>query len=288
MSWLYWQRAVDFAVLASTLYLVLLWAQKNRALRIAVAALFLHAAAVVASRFELMATRWVLDGAAFLLVLVLFVLFQPEVRHTLVRIDRALSLGRAHRRVLTDVHRAISEAAFALAGQGLGALLVITGDSSVSEEVAHGGEDLDAKVSRDLLEAIFRKESRLHDGAVIIEGSRIARAGVLLPLTRRLDLPSHFGTRHRAALGLAECCDVPVLVVSEERGEVGLTQQREIRPAGSPEDLMWMLEDLHERPRAVTRMSMRQILISHPTLKIGAVALAGLIWTIFFLENPHP
>ena len=288
VPWFNWQRFIDFVVLASALYFVLLWAQKNRALRIAVAALSFHVTASVASQFGLVATAWALDGAALLLILVLFVLFQPEVRHTLVYIDRALSFGRPHRRVLTESHRAISEAAFALAGEGMGALLVITSEAHISEEVAHGGITLNAKISRELLEAIFLKDSRLHDGAVVIVGDRIARARVLLPLTRRTDLPSHFGTRHRAAMGLAECCDVPVLVVSEERREVSLTHGQEIRLAERPEDLLRMLEELHERPGvAATRTNVRQILFSHPTLKIGAAALAGLIWAIF-LGNQQP
>jgi uncharacterized protein (TIGR00159 family) len=283
-----WQHVVDFVVLASAFYLVLLWARKNRALRIAVAALSLHVAAVVASRFGVTATVWVLDGAALLLALVLFVLFQPEVRHTLVYIDRVLSFGHPDRRALTGVHRAISEAAFALAEKGLGALLVITGGAPISDEVAHGGVVLDAVVSRETLEAIFLKDSRLHDGAVVVESDRITRAGALLPLTRRTEIATYLGARHRAALGLAECGDVSVLVVSEERGEVSLVYGREIRRIESLDELLRMLEESHGRPSAETRIGLRELVLSHLTLKISAAALAGLLLAVSFLENQQP
>ena len=152
----------------------------------------LHISAVLASYFGLVITGWVLDGASLVAILMLLVVFQPEVRHALVDLERALSLGR-RRGVLTSVCRAISDAAFVMAGERLGALIVIAGKGPVSKAVAHGGIALDAEVSMEILEAIFLKGSLVHDGAVIIEADRISRAGVLLPLTRRQDIASHFG-----------------------------------------------------------------------------------------------
>jgi hypothetical protein len=107
----------------------------------------------------------------------------------------------------------------------VGALIVIVRRNAVAELVS-GGIVLEAAVSPEILEAIFQKTSPVHDGAVIVRGDRIVRAAAVLPLTERERMPSYYGTRHRAAMGLSERCDALVVVVSEERGEVTLMEGR--------------------------------------------------------------
>jgi hypothetical protein len=137
-------------------------------------------------------------------------------------------------------------------------------------------------VSLEILEAIFRKVSPVHDGATVVEGDDIARVGAILPMTQRENIPKSYGTRHRAAMGLAERCDALVVAVSEERGEVTLLRGHEIRPASSAEEL---LEYLHATggPAAVPRRRVREILFGNFRLKLAAVGLATLYWTVSFL-----
>ena len=91
--------------------------------------------------------------------------------------------------------------------------------------------------------SIFFPDNPVHDGAALIEGDRITRVGVILPLSRRDDLPSHLGTRHRAALGITETCDAVVVVISEERGEVSLARAGRLRPIASRRKLVQKLEE---------------------------------------------
>lgn len=155
-------------------------------------------------------------------VLVLLVLFQPEVRRGLGQVSRlfhgVLGSGRQEAgHVIDDV----VEAAHSLSAKRVGALIVLERTAGLGH-YAELGVPLDALVSADLLESLFHPYSPLHDGAVFIQGSRIVAAGGFLPLSRNPELGRKLGTRHRAALGLSEETDAVVLVVSEETGRISL------------------------------------------------------------------
>ena len=94
--------------------------------------------------------------------------------------------------------------------------------------VVTGTRAVDAKISSGLMVALFEKASPLHDGAACIEGDRLTWAGGILPVTGRIDLPSQFGTRHRAALGISEQTDAVALVLSEETGTYSLAKEGRI------------------------------------------------------------
>jgi len=273
-----WRHAVDLVVLTVTLYAVLLWARRSRALRMALVVVSLQAAAGVTSYLGLAITGRLLQGASLVALLLLLVLFQPEIRHGLVSLDRALSRRGEPRTPLAAVHEAISDTAFALAAARLGALIVVAGRGPLSEEVAHGGTPLEARVSSELLESVFLKGSRLHDGAAVIEGDRITRAGVILPVTSRTDLPSQFGSRHRAAVGMAECCDALVIAVSEERGEVHLVDKRRFCRMESAAVLFQHLQDLRQESGRRSPLGIRSLAVADPVMALLAALLAGLVW----------
>ncbi len=128
------------------------------------------------------------------------------------------------------------ESVFSLSEKKVGALIVIPGKNSVNPFIA-GGTRLDALISQELIESIFMSKGPLHDGAIVLEGGKIKRAGVVLPLTEKEDLPAYYGTRHRAALGLSEVCDALVIVVSEERGSVSIAIGGEIFQIYDKKDL---------------------------------------------------
>ncbi len=99
------------------------------------------------------------------------------------------------------------------------------------------------EISKEMILSIFFPDNPVHDGAAIVEGDRITRVGSILPLSRREDLPSYLGTRHRAALGLSEAIDAAVIVVSEERGEVSLARGSRLREIGNKRKLVQKLEE---------------------------------------------
>lgn len=115
----------------------------------------------------------------------------------------------------------IVRSAASMASKKIGAIIVLERETKLSDYI-DSGVSLDARVSRRLLESIFYPGSPLHDGAVVIQGGRVAAASCLLPLTLAGDISEDLGTRHRAAIGLTEETDAIAIVVSEEMGSVSL------------------------------------------------------------------
>jgi len=272
-SGLRWQSIVDFAVLAPSIYLLLRWSRDARALRVTIGILGLELGALVAGQLDLVITVWVLHAAAVGAGVVLIVLFQPELRHALNTLEVALK--RSERRgALSQALEVVSAAAFSLAGAGRGALLVLTRHDSVNE-LLPGGVPLGGHVSPEILEAIFRKVSPVHDGATIVEGDRITRVGALLPLSQSEKLPRTWGTRHRAGMGLAERSDAIVVVASEECGEVTLMHDGAFRRVENADAMLIELRTLFA-PETTVR-STQYFRRSELTLQSVAIALAVVI-----------
>lgn len=279
-----WQVVADFLILAVAFYALLRWAISARALRIALSVLGLHVLALLARNLDLVITSWVLDASAVLAILVLLLVFQPELRRAFMRVDSVLRRW-PHPVVLgSQANRALATASFELAQSHLGALVVVTRQDSIAELI-EGGVAIGASVSAELLYAIFEKLSPLHDGAVIITDDRLAKANVVLPLSRSQDLPSFYGTRHRAAMGLAERCDALVVVVSEERSEVTLMEGRTIRHVKEPEEFIAILEGLLQHKRESSSDRIRRMLFANLGLKFAALGLAAVVWSMSFLAS---
>jgi uncharacterized protein (TIGR00159 family) len=231
-----WQGLADFAVVAIAIYLLLIWAREARALRVGLGIVGLRAGSLLAQQLDLVLTTWVLDAASVVALILLLVVFQPELRRALLHLDLGLRRRSPATGGVTASLVSVCDAVFALANTGRGALIVLVRRDPVDSLVS-GGVPLGGTVSREIIEAIFRKVSPVHDGAAIVEGDRILRVGAILPLSENAELPSKFGTRHRAAFGLAERCDAAVIVVSEERGEVSLVHDHQYQALSHVEDL---------------------------------------------------
>lgn len=284
LSVIRWQLVVDFLVLTVAFYGLLRWASSARALRVALAVVGLHALALLAQRLDLVVTSWVLDGSALLAIILLLVIFQPELRRAFMRLDSVIRHWPRPPEAVSQQNQVIARAAFDLASDRIGALIVMVRRDSIAE-LTEGGVLLGAAVSPELLLAVFQKVSPLHDGAVVIEGGHLVKAGVVLPLTQRQDVPGFYGTRHRAGMGLAERCDALVTVVSEERGEVTLMYGSKLVLTETPEKLAGALEDLQGGERKSTRVHLRRFFLTGLRLKLAALGLAGLIWSMSFLAS---
>ncbi len=276
-----WQAIADLGVLTAGIYVALWWARQARALRIVLTLLGLHAGSLLAGHFEMPITSWVLEAAALIALVALVLGFQAEVRYAVLRLDSVSRLwsGAVPAKGLSS--KAIAEAAFALAARSVGSLLVIVRGDPVAELI-HGGVVVGADISAELIEAIFQKGSPLHDGAAILEGPRVSRAAAVLPLTQRTDVPPYFGTRHRAAMGLAERCDALVVVPSEERGVLTLMHGRSTEGLAGPPQLAVALELSGGADRRIGGV-VRRALLSDLRLKGAALGIAAAIWSISFL-----
>lgn len=180
-------------------------------------------------------------------VIALVIIFQPEIRRFLQMIGmRQKSLGFISRifsmgEDIAVTHIApIVTACREMAETKTGALIVI-GQHSDLKLITEGGIAIDARVSTSLLKNIFFKNAPLHDGAAVIEGDRVVAAKCILPVTQT-DVPKHYGTRHRAAIGLSEISDAIVVVVSEETGAISIAQGGNIRRNIEPEMLQQVLQ----------------------------------------------
>lgn len=278
---LHWHLAVDFLFLAVALYALLRWARSARALRIVLSILCLYAAALLAQHLDLVITSWVLEAAAVLAILVLLLIFQPELRRAFMRLDSVLKRWPYPS---TETWQGLATASFRLARAGLGALIVVVRRDSITE-LLNGGVTLGAALTEELLESIFQKSSPLHDGAVVVEANRITKAKVVLPLSLRQDLPGYYGTRHRAAMGLAERCDALVIVVSEERGQVVLMRGGTMQPIKDPAQLLNALQESRGRAPVRAPAVLRHLVLSNPGLKFAALGLAAVIWCMMFLAS---
>lgn len=173
---------------------------------------------LLARLFSLQTVRLLIDTFLASSIVVLAVIFQTDIRRAFASLTRS----RAAKDVeMSDV---IDELVFAVAGlsqKHVGALIVIERGIQIDNYLAVG-TDIDAKVTSELISSIFLPYSPIHDGAVIIQHGKLTKAGCFLPLTQNLEVSKSLGTRHRAAIGLAELVDAVVIVVSEETGTVSV------------------------------------------------------------------
>ncbi len=162
------------------------------------------------------------------------VLFQSEIRRTLARIGRKRWFAKGFRRPeFTDE---ILLAVTKLSAEKVGALVVLERDIGLRTFI-ESGVPLDAQISRDLLLSIFHPGSALHDGAAILQKTRIAAAACFLPLSTNPALSGTMGTRHRAAIGITEETDCLSLIVSEETGRISIAAFGEIEQGLTVTDL---------------------------------------------------
>jgi diadenylate cyclase len=220
-----WRDALDIALVSLILYRILALFRGTRAVQMLVGVGVLVVASVAARALELHSLGWLLDAVWSFWLIVLVILFQPELRRALAWLGqgealRAVLLGSAG----SDARRVVDEIAAvagSLSDRRIGALIVIERGTGL-RQYAELGVALDALVSADLLTSVFLPYSPLHDGAAFVRDDRIVAAGCFLPLSRNLQVGRHLGTRHRAALGISEETDAVAVAVSEETGRVSV------------------------------------------------------------------
>lgn len=174
--------------------------------------------------------NWILDKFVSSFIVILIILFQPDIRRALSEMGKNPLFLTGSRRRGPSLYEEIIKAVTRLSAKRIGALIVLERDADLSP-YTEDAIPLDAKVTSEMLFSIFipTHENPLHDGAVIIRQGRISHAGCFLPLTDSPKVDKSLGTRHRAAIGLTESTDAVVLVVSEETGMISLAVHSDIK-----------------------------------------------------------
>ena len=238
-----WKNFLDIFVISFILHRLFLLMRGTVAFQVSIGLVVLWLFQEVANAAGLVLTSWFFRGIGAVAVLVIVVVFRNELREILVHTNPIRFLLGRTRQTREVGYHLLAQAAFRLGNRRIGALIVIQNEDDLRGDV-RGGLPFDANLLPELLESIFSKESPVHDGAVIIRGNRIDQAGTFLPLSQEETLPQHFGTRHRAAIGLTEICDAVVLVVSEERGDISLVHRRNVERIHNPDQLEERLDFL--------------------------------------------
>lgn len=218
---------IDILLVALLIYQSVMILRGRRAARILLGLATVLVIYGVARMAQLEMLRTVLEALAPYTAFALIVMFQSELRRMLARLGERPWMSVGSRFQTREMSDEIMLAAGHLAQHSVGALIVLEGDIGLRSFI-ESGVSLDARVTRDLLLAIFQPGGALHDGAVIVQSGRIAAAACFLPLTMNPLLSGQLGTRHRAAIGVTEESDCLAIVVSEERGSISLASGGEI------------------------------------------------------------
>ena len=208
---------IELAILWFVYYMLLLFIKGTRALQVLKGILVVVIIFLVTKELQLETINWILTKLFTISVIAFLIIFQPELRRGLARIGQFGMFSRQQ-----ETLDEIVKAALILSKKKIGALIAIEREIGLRPYI-ESGVRIDSQVTSELINTIFVPTTPLHDGGIIIQGSLIAAAGCLFPLTQNPHLSSSLGTRHRAAMGLSEETDAVVVVISEETGNISIS-----------------------------------------------------------------
>ena len=215
------RSVIDILIIAAVIYGMLLPLRHTTAMSVLRGiGLLVIVVFIVAQMLNLLVLNWLISRSITGLIIAVPIIFQPEIRRTLERVGRTGFRAWASPPSYEGIINVIVDTALRLSEQRHGALIVLERETGLREYIETGVQ-LDARISTRLIEGLFFPNSPLHDGAVILREDRVLAAGCTLPLSEHAE-PSHPGTRHRAALGVAERTDAVAIVVSEETGGISV------------------------------------------------------------------
>ena len=274
---------LDMVIIAAMIFALLMWFKTRASRFVFIGILLLGGVYLVARFFQLYMTIIVLQGFFGILLFVLVVIFQEDLRGFFERLAMLGNL-RTEARPLSELEKAagiIAQTAANLAKKRVGALIVIAGNDLLERHI-NGGTPVKGLISEQLMESIFDPHSPGHDGAVVVKENQIRMFGCHLPLSVNIDQYKNIGLRHTAALGLTERSDALCVVVSEERGTISLAQGESLTVISGASALNEALEKFYfahapaPRSRPVVRW-----LRENTKEKVIAVGLACLLWVAF-------
>ena len=241
------RASIEIFIIFLMLYFVLGFMQGTRGVGIIRGLVFSLVIATVAllfiiRKFQLYTVDWLLTEFLPWVTIPFIILFQPELRRALVRLGQNPLLG-AFFRTETPAIEEVVKAATALSKNRLGGIIAIERKVGLDNFI-EGGTRINADLSSDLINTIFWPGSPMHDGAVIVQGQKLAAAGCLLPLSDSPDVDKALGTRHRAGLGLTEETDAISIIVSERTGNVSLAVRGQLTSGYDAQGLKKALEQL--------------------------------------------
>jgi uncharacterized protein (TIGR00159 family) len=277
-----WRDFIDIVFLTLVTYHLYVWFRETRALRVLIGLVVLGGIYSIAKFWGLFLTTWVFQVLWQVLLILLLILFQSEIRQVLEKVSPLRYLRSLRYHPGESLIRDIVQVVFEMAREKTGVLIVITRNDNPSEFL-HSGHNIMALPEPSLIKSIFNRYAPTHDGALVVSKDRLIQMGALLPLSEKKDIPDHFGTRHRAAIGLTERTDSICLVVSEERAEVATVVEGAIQIWADPESLTQQLIEW-TTPQQVSRPVLAEFVQSAFTRnwksKLSALLIVAVAWLV--------
>ncbi len=273
-----WQDALDILLNTYILFRMYVLFRGTNVFRGLVAITVLWGGGQAAHSLGLIVTNWAMQGVIAVAALIVIIVFRNEIAGVLQTKNLKSFLWGIPQYQFHTPLDIISQSVRELARKKIGALIVLPLKQGM-DSVVQGGTPLEGKLSQQLLKNVFWPGSPMHDGAAIIQGDQIICAGAILPLSKNDDLPSFFGTRHRAAAGLTQSTDALVIVVSEERGEITVFKEssyHRVPDASALKKLLAAHAGDDSSPRRVMKQTVELALVA-------LICLAGVtgLWASF-------
>ncbi len=270
----------DILIIAFLVYVVLKLFIKTRSIPILAGIIILVLLYGLAILFDFSLTESVLRSFFGIFFIILAIIFQRELRRFFGFLG-VLGMRREINLPHTDILKIVAETVFHFAKKRTGALVVFPGLESI-DRYTEGGFLLNGRISEQIFESIFDKNSAGHDGAVIIENDRLKKFAVHLPLTDNPQVSKKYGTRHRAAIGVTERSDALCIVVSEERGDVSVAKDGILKIVNNPSDIEVRLNNFFlERFPQKSKGGYKNFLKKNIMHMLISVSFAVIFWIIF-------
>lgn len=280
----------DIAFMTILVYTMIVFFKRTKAASVLAGILIIGIVYLLSRQFNLLLTASVFQQFFAVILIVVVVIFQEELRRFFEQVavwslkDRKLGRRKLIRLTRREVEMFVRTATD-LGREKIGALIVIKGKDPVVRHL-EGGIDLNGEMSEILMKSIFDPASPGHDGAVIIENGKVTQFGCQLPLSKDFQKLHRTGTRHAAALGLAERTDALCLVVSEERGTISIAKDGEIEEVSDPDKLSIVLEKFYREitPIAESRPWYNYVR-KNSIEKIIALFISVTLWFVLVHES---
>ena len=246
---------VEILIISFLVYNIMVWIKNTRAWSLLRGVIVILAFIVLAYLFNMTTILWIVKNVFSIAVIAIIVVLQPELRKALeelgrknlfssfIKLDSHGAYGLFSDRTIKEITKACVE----MGRVRTGALIVVRQKDNLSE-YKQTGIDVDGIVTSQLLINIFEKNTPLHDGAVIIEGDRVASATCYLPLSDNMRLSKELGTRHRAAVGMSDVNDSMTVIVSEETGLISVAYNGVLARGLNAEELESQLTTIQNKP----------------------------------------
>ena len=271
MTTIRWQDVVDISLNSYILFRFYVLFRGTNVFRVLIGMTVLWFLQRIAISLGLIVTSWVVQGIVAVGAIIIIVVFRNEIRRVLQAKNlKSILWGFSYKSAVTPIE-IIADSVFEMAQRKCGALIVFPGKEDLSD-VVQGGTPWRGLITKEMITSIFWPDNPVHDGAAVVQGDQIRVVGAILPLSDRDDLPSHHGTRHRAALGLAETTDALVIVVSEERGDILVAKGNRLREIKQKRTLEQNIQE-HVGTAAVKKGAVKK-----ERLEITAAALLSLVF----------